>query len=150
MATTINHRLFFPHPPETVWEYLTNPELMQLWLMKTDFQPIIGHDFQFTTNPAPALDFDGTFYCRVLEIVPFQKLSCSWKCGPGDGRITLDSVVIWRLAAKENGTELLLEHSGFSELENFNIFNAMNDGWLKNIHKIADRINAAKNDTTNT
>lgn len=150
MNTIINHQLFFPHPPKTVWEYLTQPELMELWLMKNDFQPIAGHDFQFKTNPVPSLDFDGTFYCRVLEIIPQKKLSYTWTCGPGDGIITLDSIVVWRLEAKENGTELFLEHSGFKELENFNMYTALNDGWLKNMHKIADRINAANNDTTNS
>jgi uncharacterized protein YndB with AHSA1/START domain len=149
MTTRISHQLFFPQPPETVWEYLTKPALMELWLMKNDFQPIVGYDFQFTFNPVPALDFDGTFYCRVLEIVPCEKLSYTWACGPREGRITLDSVVVWRLEAKENGTELFLEHSGFSEVENFNMYTALNDGWLKNMHKIADLMNAAENDTTN-
>ncbi|PSL44268.1 uncharacterized protein YndB with AHSA1/START domain [Chitinophaga niastensis] len=149
MATSINHQFFFPHPPEAVWEYLTNVELMEQWLMKNDFQPIIRYDFQFRTNPIPGLNFDGIVYCRVLEIVPFKKLSYSWKSGPGDGKITIDSVVVWKLQPKDNGTELFLEHSGFSEMENFTMYNALNDGWLKNIHKIAERINAAKHGTTN-
>ncbi|MEP7277437.1 MAG: hypothetical protein ABI813_02235 [Bacteroidota bacterium] len=59
------------------WEYLTNPSLMEQWLMKNDFQPIISCHFQFRTNRIPALDFDGIFYCRVVEIVPFKKLSYS-------------------------------------------------------------------------
>ena len=97
MTKSIKHQFFFPHPPETVWEYLTKSELMELWLMKNDFQPIVGLDFQFRTNPIPSLDFDGIFYCKVLEIVPFKKLSYSWKGGPGNGEITLDSVVVWKL-----------------------------------------------------
>jgi uncharacterized protein YndB with AHSA1/START domain len=149
MTTSINHQFFFPQPPESVWEYLTNADLMELWLMKTDFQPSIGHDFQFKTNPVPSLNFDGIVYCKVLEIIPFKKLSYSWKCGPGDGKITLDSVVVWKLQAKDKGTELFLEHSGSSNIENFSLYAGMNEGWLKNIHKIADRLNAAKNDTTN-
>jgi uncharacterized protein YndB with AHSA1/START domain len=149
MATSINHQFFFPHPPESVWEYLTNAELMEQWLMKNDFQPIIGYDFQFRTKPIPSLDLDGIFYCKVLEIVPFKKLSYSWKGGPGDGKITLDSVVVWKLQPKDKGTDLFLEHSGFSKIENLAIYTAMNDGWLKNIHKIAERINAAKHGTTN-
>ena len=148
MTASIKHQFFFPHAPETVWEYLTKPELMEQWLMKNDFMPIIGYDFQFRTNPIPSLDFDGIFYCRVVEIVPFKRLSYSWKSGPGDGRITLDSLVVWKLEPKNDGTELFLEHSGFSKKDNLNMYNAMTDGWLKNIHKIADRINAAKHDTT--
>src|SRR5882757_4587374 len=144
MTKSINHQLFFPHPPQTVWEYLTKPELMEQWLMKNDFQPIVGLDFQFRTNPYPSLDFDGIVYCKVLEIIPFKKLSYLWKCGPGDGKITIDSVVVWTLQPKDKGTDLFLEHSGFSEMENFTMYNALTDGWLKNLHKIAELINAAK------
>jgi len=141
MAASIKHQLFFPHPPESVWEYLTNAELMELWLMKNDFQPIVGHEFQFRVNPVPSLDFDGIVYCEVLEIVPFKKLSYTWKLGPGDGSINVDSVVRWELKPTDKGTELLLDHGGFAILENAGIFNAMDKGWLENMHKIATRLN---------
>src|SRR5580658_4647539 len=143
MTKVIKLQFFFPHPPETVWEYLTKPELMELWLMRNDFQPIIGHDFQFKIKPIPSLDFDGNFYCKVLEIVPCEKLSYSWRSGPGDGEITLDSVVEWKLEPKNKGTELFLEHSGFAKPENLNFYNGLTDGWLKNLQKIADHLNAA-------
>jgi len=149
MAKSIRHQLFFPHPPEMIWEYLTNAELLELWLMRNDFQPILGHDFQFRTNPIPSLDFDGICYCKVLEIVPFKKLSYSWKGGPGEGKITLDSLVVWKLEPRDMGTELFLEHSGFSDIENLAIYNGMNEGWLKNMHKIAERLNATKHGTAN-
>ncbi len=148
MAASIKHQLFFPQPPEAVWAYLTNAELMELWLMKNNFEPIIGHEFQFRANPVPSLDYDGIVYCKVLEMVPFKKLSYSWKLGPGDGTINVDSVVTWELQPKDEGTELLLDHGSFRILENTGIFNAMNVGWLKNMHKIADHLNAADHDTT--
>jgi uncharacterized protein YndB with AHSA1/START domain len=148
MTASIKHQLFFPHPPKTVWEYLINAELMELWLMKNNFQPVVGHDFQFRTNPIPSLDFDGIVYCTVLEIVPFKKLSYSWKLGPGNGVINTDSVVKWELQATDKGTELILDHGGFEVMENLSLFNAMNKGWLDNMHKIAERLNAAKHDTT--
>jgi uncharacterized protein YndB with AHSA1/START domain len=149
MTKSIKHQFLFPQPPEAVWEYLTNPELMELWLMKNDFRPIVGHEFQFRTKPASSVDFDGIFYCTVLEIVPLKKLSYSWKCGPGEGRITIYSVVTWTLQPKDKGTQLFLDHGNFAVMENFALYNSMIDGWLKNIHKIADRLNAAENDTTN-
>jgi uncharacterized protein YndB with AHSA1/START domain len=147
MTKTIKHTFFYSHIPELVWEYLTKAELISQWLMANDFQPIVGHEFQFRTKPLPAYDFDGIVFCRVLEIIPFKKLSYSWKGGPGDGKINLDSVVIWTLTAKDNGTELLLEHTGI--MENVDIYSAMNMGWLQNIKKIAELINAAKHGTTN-
>ncbi|MBO9732704.1 MAG: SRPBCC domain-containing protein [Chitinophaga sp.] len=149
MANTIKHQFFFPHPAQMVWDYLTKPELMEQWLMKNDFQPVVGLDFQFRTGPIPSLDFDGIFYCKVLEIVPLKRLTYSWKCGPGEGKIAIDSVVRWRLEPKDKGTELFLEHSGFSETENLSMFAALKDGWLKNLHKIADRINTLQHGHTN-
>jgi len=149
MTQSIKHRYVFPQPPQAVWEYLTKAELLELWLMKNDFQPIMGHEFQFRTNPLPKFNFDGICHCKVLEIVPYKKLSYSWKGGPGDGSTNLDTIVVWTLQPKDGGTELSLEHSGFSEIENLAIYNGMNEGWLKNIHKIADRLNAAQHGNTN-
>lgn len=147
MKKDIAHTLFFNHAPEDVWEYLTKPELIELWLMKNDFQAKVGHQFNFWTRPLPQFDFDGVAYCMVLDIVPFKKLSYSWKGGPGNGVMTLDSVVEWTLVPKENGTELRLVHTGFKELENYIIFSAMNEGWLKNMQKIGTLLNDAKNGT---
>ena len=143
MTKSIQHKFFFPHSPQVVWEYLTKAELIEQWLMKNDFQPIIGYDFQFRTKPLVNFNFDGIVYCKVLEIIPFEKLSYSWKGGPGNGIITLDSIVVWTLFPKDDGTEIFLEHSGFKEIEDFSMYTIMNEGWLKNIQKIAERINAA-------
>jgi uncharacterized protein YndB with AHSA1/START domain len=148
MTKTIKHQFFLPHPKEIVWEYLTKSELLEQWLMKNDFQPVVGHDFQFRTNPIPSLDFDGICYCKVLEIIPFKKLSYSWRGGSGKGEITLDTLVVWKLVPSEKGTELFLEHSGFGKEENLNFYTGMTDGWIKNVQKIINLLNAAQHDTT--
>ncbi len=148
METSVKHQYFFPQGPEMVWEYLTRAELMELWLMPSNFLPILGHEFQFRIKPVPALDFDGIVYCKVLEIVPYKRLSYSWKTGPGNGKIELDSTVVWKLIPKENGTELLLEHTGFKEAEHFKMYTAVNEGWYKNIEKIAVLLNTVKRETT--
>lgn len=150
MTKIIKHQFFFQHPTEAVWEYLTKPELMEKWLMKNDFQPIIGFDFQFRTGPSPALDFDGIFYCKVLEVVPFKKLSYSWKSGPGNGKITLDSIVVWKLESKDKGTELYLEHSGFAQKENLNFYNGLLHGWVEKFDKIAELLNNARHADTHS
>ncbi len=135
MAKSIRHTLFYPHPPHILWEYLTQAELIAQWLMPNDFQPIVGHTFQFRTPPMPNFSFDGIIYCQVLELVPLQKLTYSWKGGPAPGEITLDSLVEWTLTAKEQGTELLLEHSGFVN-ENLTMYTIMERGWLQNMQKV--------------
>ena len=142
MERVIKHQFFFAHPAETVWEYLTKSELMEQWLMKNDFQPFVGFDFQFRTNPIPSLDFDGIFYCKVLEIVPFKRLSYSWKSGPGKGEITLDSIVTWKLEPKADGTQVFLEHSGFARKENLNFYEGLSHGWIEKFNKIDELLNA--------
>lgn len=150
MKQIIKHQFFFSHPAETVWEYLTKSELMEQWLMKNDFQPVVGRDFQFRTGPIPGLNFDGIFYCKVLEIVPFKKLSYSWKSGPGEGKIDLESVVIWKLEPKDKGTEVFLEHSGFAKKENFDFYNGLNHGWVEKLQNIDKLLNAAQHVHTNS
>ena len=148
MTKTIQHQYFFSQTPEVVWDYLTKSELMALWLMPNNFLPIEGRNFEFTTKPIPSLDLDGIFYCKVIEMLPCKKLVYSWKGGPGGGIMTFDTIVVWTLESKENGTELLLVHSGFNEVENYNLYLGMNDGWLKNIKKIEQLLNDKKNDET--
>jgi uncharacterized protein YndB with AHSA1/START domain len=149
MAKIIKHQFFFPHPPAVVWEYLTKSELMEQWLMKNDFQPIVGADFQFRTGPITSLNFDGVFYCKILEIIPFKKLSYSWKSGPGQGKITLDSVVIWNLEEKDKGTEVFLEHSGFAKKENLDFYNGLLHGWVEKLQNIDNLLKAAEHGHTN-
>jgi uncharacterized protein YndB with AHSA1/START domain len=146
MSKSIQHTLFFPHPAETVWEFLTTSELMAQWLMPNDFQPILGQDFQFRIRQMPEMDFDGNVYCKVLEIVPCKKLCYSWKLGPGVGQINVDSVVTWTLTEKNDGTELALLHTGFKETVNVKLYDGMTAGWLGNMKKIAQLANDAKHD----
>ena len=103
-----------------------------------------GLDFQFREKPIPSLDFDGIFYCKVLEIVPFKKLSYSWRSGPGNGEITLDSVVVWKLEPTDKGTKVFLEHSGFAKKENLEFFNGLNHGWVEKLQNIANLLSAAR------
>lgn len=142
MKQTIVHDYFFAHPIETVWEYFTNADLMGQWLMKNDFLPIVGHEFQFRTGGKPNLNFDGIFYCKVLEIVPFKKLSYTWNCGPGEGKINLNSVVVWQLEVKDNGTQVHLEHSGFEQPENFDMYKGLNHGWVEKFQNIEKLLKA--------
>lgn len=135
MQTEIKNEWIYEQSPNEVWEYLTRADLIELWLMPNNFEPILGHEFEFRTKPIPSLDLDGIMHCKVLEIVPFRKLVYSWKAGPGNGVISLDTVVEWTLEKYGNGTKLLLKQSGF-KATNVDIFIGMTDGWVKNIQKM--------------
>jgi uncharacterized protein YndB with AHSA1/START domain len=116
--------------------------------MPNNFEPTLGHEFQFTVKPIPSLNLDGIFHCEVLELVPFQKLVYTWKGGPGDGIFSLDTVVEWTLEKHGKGTKLFLKQSGFNE-SNLSIFTSMTDGWSKLIPKMMDLLNEKNNGNTN-
>ena len=109
MQNQINKEWMYEQSPNEVWEYLTQADLIARWLMPNNFKPIIGHEFQFQVNPIPSLALDGVFHCKVLELIPFQKLIYTWKGGPGNGLFTLDTVVEWTLEKHGKGTKLLLK-----------------------------------------
>jgi uncharacterized protein YndB with AHSA1/START domain len=147
MQAEIKNEWIYEQSPNEVWEYLTQAELIALWLMPNNFKPVAGNEFQFTAKPIPSLDLDGIFYCKVIEIVPFQKLTYSWKGGSGDGIFTLDTIVEWTLEKYENGTKLFLKQSGFKKI-NHSIFTAMTNGWQTNVQKMITFLNTKNNDAT--
>jgi uncharacterized protein YndB with AHSA1/START domain len=89
-----------PHPPERIWRALTQPHLIEAWLMKNDFQPVVGHSFNFRADW-------GSVDCRVMAVEPNKTLSYTW------GAFGLGSVVTWTLTPSGTGTHLRMEQSGF-------------------------------------
>jgi len=146
MEMLIKHSWHYSQKPELVWEFLTTSELIAQWLMANDFKPIVGHKFMFRASAHKPLDFDGNIYCEVLELIPNAKLSYSWKYGPGNGVLKVDSVVSWTLYPKDGGTEVQLEHKGLKEPANLMDYQAMNAGWQTNVLKMQNLISAKQND----
>ena len=116
--------------PDKVWRALTEPALIEAWLMPNDFRPVLGHRFTFRTTPAPG--WDGTVHCEVVAIVPHRQLSYTWRGGSpertGYGG-SLDTVVTWTLTTRAGGGTLLrLEHVGFT-VENESTYSILKRGW---------------------
>jgi uncharacterized protein YndB with AHSA1/START domain len=88
------------HPPEKIWRALTQPHLIEEWLMKTDFKPVVDHRFNLRADW-------GSVDCQVMAIEPNRTLSYSWAA------MGLDSVVTWTLTPTPTGTHLRMEQSGF-------------------------------------
>jgi len=87
-------------PPEKIWRALTQPQLIEEWLMKNDFKPVVGHRFDLRADW-------GAVDCQVLEVEPNKTLSYTW------GAFDLKSVVTWTLTPTGTGTHLRMEQSGF-------------------------------------
>lgn len=144
MERIIKHQFRYSQPPEVVWEYLTNAELLAQWLMSNDFKPVVGHKFQFGAKPRLKIGFDGRIYCEILEIIPYKKLVYSWKGGMSKENPSLNSIVTWTLTPSENGTILQLEHSGFKGIKNYLPYFIMNMGWAKIGKRLSVHLNVAQ------
>ena len=99
----------FPCSPEKLWRALTQPHLIEEWLMKNDFALTKGHRFQFRT--APHGEWNGIVDCEVLAIDPNRSLSYSW--GSGEGPLSVGTVVTFTLTPAGAGTHLRMEQTGF-------------------------------------
>ena len=93
------------HSPEKIWRALTQPHLIEEWLMKNDFKPVEGHRFNLNRQPAP--DVNIVIDCEVLTVEPNRTLTYRWDA------YGLESVVTWTLTPTSNGTLLRMEQAGF-------------------------------------
>ena len=92
-------------PAEKLWRALTQPHLIEEWLMKNDFKPAVGHCFNLRKEPKP--DVSIVVDCEVLKVEPNKALSYTWNA------FGLESVVTFTLTPTETGTRLRVEQSGF-------------------------------------
>jgi uncharacterized protein YndB with AHSA1/START domain len=111
-----------PHPPEKIWRALTQGALIKEWLMDNDFQPVVGHKFNFRATPMP--QWNGIIDAEVLVIDPNKTLSYTW------ASMGLESVVVWTLSATPGGTLVRMEQSGFRDDQEA-AYRGANYGWRK-------------------
>src|SRR6187549_2749755 len=89
-----------PHSADKVWRALTQGALIEEWLMKNDFEPVVGHRFTLRADW-------GSVDCEVVAVEPNQSLAYSWDA------FGLESVVTWTLTPTSTGTHLRMEQAGF-------------------------------------
>ncbi|QKD02578.1 SRPBCC family protein [Mesorhizobium loti] len=123
------------HPPEKLWRALTQPHLMQEWLMKNDFAPVVGHRFNISA------DWGGMLDCEVLAVEPNKTLSYTWDLAHQDPAFDLRSVVTFTLTPTPEGTHLRMEQSGFRP-EQRRAYGGAKMGWpqfLEKLEQLLDR-----------
>ena len=118
-----------PHPPEKLWRALTQPHLIEEWLMKNDFSPVVGHRFNLRGEWGGVLD------CEVLEVVPNKMLAYTWNFAHADAAYNLRSVVVFTLTPTGAGTRLRMEQSGFRP-DQRQAFGGANAGWQQFFAKL--------------
>ena len=119
-----------PFPAEKIWRALTQPHLIEEWLMKNDFKPVVDHRFNFRGDW-------GAVDCQVVAVEPNKMLSYTW------GAMGLESVVTWTLTPTSTGTNLRMEQFGFRP-DQQQAYQGAKYGWQQffaNLEKVLARIN---------
>ena len=131
MTKNIQKTIFCESPPEIVWEALTNPEELSAWLMATtDFKAEVGS--RFTMQAKPMGKWNGKIYGEVLISEKFRVLAYTWK---GD-QMKSDTIVKWTLTPENDGTKLVLEHTGFTGFGNYILGLLHSMGWKRFLKKL--------------
>lgn len=92
---------------EKAWTALTDPNKLAKWIMENNFQPIVGHRFQFKTEPSEW--WNGLIDGEVLIVDEPNRLSYTW------GVTGEEHTVTWTLEDLGDGkVNLHLEQTGFS------------------------------------
>jgi uncharacterized protein YndB with AHSA1/START domain len=106
-------------PPEKIWRALTQPHLIEEWLMKNNFKPVVDRRFKMSAEW-------GGVDCQVRTVEPNRTLSYSWDTKD------LESVVTWTLTPTSTGTHLRMEQVGFrADQEPY--YRGATVGWKRNI-----------------
>jgi uncharacterized protein YndB with AHSA1/START domain len=116
-------------PPEKIWRALTQPHLIEEWLMKNDFKPVVGHSFNLRADW-------GAVDCQVQTLEPNKTLSYTWAA------MGLESVITWTLTPTGTGTHLRMEQSGFRP-DQQQAYQGAKYGWQRffaNLEQILARI----------
>ena len=118
-----------PFPPEKIWRALTQPHLIEEWLMKNDFKPVVDHRFNLSADW-------GAVDCQVRTVEANKTLSYTWDTKD------LKSVVTWTLTPTSMGTHLRMEQSGFPP-DQRQAYQGATYGWqrfLANLEQVVSRM----------
>ena len=102
----IHFEKVFSHPPERVWQALTDPNALSQWLLPTTFKPKRGHRFHFTRLSEKGVRVKTR--CQVVELEAPRRLAYTWQAEDEQ----TPTLVTWTLEAVPEGTCLRLEHIG--------------------------------------
>ncbi|MBX3525268.1 MAG: SRPBCC domain-containing protein [Rhodoblastus sp.] len=105
--------------PARVWERISTPEGVARWWGAGDIAPVLGHEFRMDMGKW------GMIPCRVIEVVPFEKLAYTFE----------DFELHWAILPQAEGCVLRLEHRGFdlSNPRHRHAFENMGPGWRDHV-----------------
>ncbi|AFC30208.1 hypothetical protein PM3016_3363 [Paenibacillus mucilaginosus 3016] len=128
MSLTLSMDFQFTTSIEKLWSALTDSSKLAKWVanihtgqaMENDFKPVVGHRFQFRTQPNEF--WNGIIEGEVLIVEEPHRLSYTWSSGE-------KHTVTWTLRAIGDGkVNLHLEQTGIS---NAQALGGAKYGWSK-------------------
>lgn len=134
MRLDISMEKLFPVSVGRVWHALTDSQMINRWLMRTDdFEAKVGARFTLRDEPRPG--FRGYVECQVLELSPPHRMVWSWSSVDGAPPTRL----VIELEAHGDGTRLTLRHTGDSDERTVR---GTTDGWTRKLGALAQALSA--------
>jgi uncharacterized protein YndB with AHSA1/START domain len=126
--------------PESVFRAISDEkELQKWWVDIPKLEQSVGGAvlFRFLKENSKMLEKDFVIEGKILEIIPNQKLSYTWK--PVDDHNYPDTIVTWIIDSIHNKTKVTVMDSG---LENAKDYSQLNEGWAYFTNKLANFLNS--------
>jgi uncharacterized protein YndB with AHSA1/START domain len=138
MRLDISMEELFPVGIERVWHALTDPLMLERWLMRTDgYEAKVG--VRFALGETPRAECRGHVECEVLELSPPHRMVWSWRSAddPATTRLVIE------LEANDRGTRLTLRHTGESDER---IVRRTTGGWTDKLGALAELLTTEGDD----
>jgi uncharacterized protein YndB with AHSA1/START domain len=126
--------------PESAFHAISDErELQKWWVDVPKLEKSVGGAilFRFLKENSPILEKDFVIEGEILEIIPNQKFSYTWK--PVDDPNYPNTTVTWIIESINNKTKVTVLHSG---LENTKDFSHLNEGWGYFINRLGNILNS--------
>ena len=144
----IEHRITIEANLHRVWNVLTDPAHVAVWLGCLQYRAEVGHRFFMQPDAArrAAGDAAGATHCEVLAMTPPNRLAFSWFL-PGTPKTTVTLTLEARGAAT---TEVTLSHTGWDQFDRGQvqaIYEQLLNGWrdhvLPGLRRVVDGLSDA-------
>ena len=139
ILTNIHKEQTYAHARAKVWRALTEPALMNRWLMIPEgFAPEVGTKFVLRAS-TPQKRWRGFVECEVLAVEHERLIAYSWV---GDPNVPPMKVTFRLVDDGAGGTRLTLDHEGFAGVGGFFLAKLiLGPGWAKMLRtRLADVI----------
>lgn len=126
--------------PESAFHAISDEkELQKWWVDVPKLEQLKGGNvsFRFLKENSQNLDKDFVIEGKILEIIPYQKLSYTWK--PVDEPDYPNTVVTWTINSVNNKTKVTVLHSG---VKNAKDYSHLAEGWAYFINRLENLLNA--------